>query len=81
MDKIIHLNCALYLWMRVCGFIILLAGDSSTREGWQEHELWTNRNPGKYLKLAFGEICKQAFVFPLGFWHPLMIESSLETVF
>lgn len=49
---------ALYLWMHFHGFIILLAGDSSTREGWQEQELWTNRNPDKYLKLAVGEICK-----------------------
>lgn len=25
---------------------------------WQEQELWTNSNHDKYIKLAFGEICK-----------------------
>lgn len=63
--------CALYLWMRFQGIIILLAGDSWTGEGWQEQELWTNRKPDKYLKLAFGEICKQAFVpWAFGFLGP-----------
>lgn len=63
---------AVYLWVHFHGFIILLAGDSLTAEGWQEQELRTNRNPD--LKLAMGDICKWAFVFSLGFWLPLVIE-------
>lgn len=49
--------------MRFHGLIILLAGNSSTGEGWQEQDLWTHRNHDKYIELAFGDISEQAFMF------------------